>query len=210
MAFEKSKQRAETLVSMEKPAPSLSSPEPFVQKLEMDPDVDPNHGIGVDHMLGEWGGIPYAELSVILVHLRYLQHVHQTHHWLAKGDPFYGDHLLFQRLYDAVTEDIDAVAEKSVGLGSERNVDLSLQVKQLEKMVSGAYGMTQTIPQPTELIKRSLQAEKNFIKTVCLLASSLKEQGVLTRGLDNMLAGIEDVHESHVYLLKQRSSSGKF
>ena len=32
----------------------------------------------------------------------------------------------------------------------------------------------------------------------------LKEMGLLTRGLDNMIAGIEDKHESHVYLLKQR------
>jgi DNA-binding ferritin-like protein len=180
----------------------------FITKIVMDPNVDPNHNIGVEHMLGEWGGIRYSELSVILVQLRYLANMHQTHHWVSKGDPFYGDHLLFQRLYETVVGEIDSLAEKAVGLGSERNVDLSLQLKQLEKMCSGAYGMTQMIPSPTELIKRSLAAEKNFIKTVSILVQSMKDQGLLTRGLDNMLAGIEDVHESHVYLLKQRSSAG--
>ena len=145
---------------------------------------------------------------MIIVHMRYLANMHQTHHWISKGDPFYGDHLMFQRMYETLIEEIDSIAEKAVGLGSERNVDLTLQLKQLEKMCSGAYGMAQMIPQPTELVKRSLAAEKNFIKTVSVLVQSLKDQGMLTRGLDNMLAGIEDVHESHVYLLKQRCSSG--
>lgn len=189
-------------------APDVAPENQFVSKIQMDPNVDPNHDIGVEHMVGEWAGIPYAELSVIIVHLRYLANMHQTHHWISKGDPFYGDHLLFQRLYETIVSEIDSLAEKAVGLGSERNVDLTLQLKQLDKMCTGAYGMTQMIPQPTELVKRSLAAEKNFIKTVSILVQSLKDQGLLTRGLDNMLAGIEDVHESHVYLLKQRSSSG--
>ena len=64
--------------------------------------------------------------------------------------------------------------------------------------------MTTTIPQPTELAKRSYLAEMNFLKVMAHLAEHLKECGTLTRGLDNMLQGIEDKHEGHVYLLKQR------
>jgi DNA-binding ferritin-like protein len=164
---------------------------------------DPNLSITVDNMCAEWGGISYPELSVLLVHLKFLAAVHQTHHWTAKGDPYYGDHLLFERLYKGIPEEIDSIAEKSIGLGSSLNVDLTLQTAQLNRLVQG-YGMTQTIPQPTELAKRSLLAEINFLATTACLVNCMKEYGTLTRGLDNLIAGIEDKHENHVYLLKQR------
>lgn len=165
--------------------------------------VDPNLHIAVDNMCSEWGNLPYPQLSVLLVHLKFLYHVHQNHHWTCKGDPFYGDHLLFQRLYEATQEEIDSVAEKTIGLGTSANVDLTLQTSQLLRLVQG-YGMSQTIPQPNELAKRSLAAEMNFLGCTSRLVESMKECGLLTRGLDNLIAGIEDKHEGHVYLLKQR------
>ena len=166
---------------------------------------DPGHGVTIENYLSAWGAVPYPQLSIILVGLRHLAFVHQTHHWTAKGDPFYGDHLLFGKLYDTVNGEIDAVAEKAVGLGSIDNVNLQLQVFQLAKMTK-AYGASSTIPQTTDLAKRSLGAEISFLRCVDHCVSSMKEQGILTRGLDNMLAGIQDVHEGHCYLLKQRST----
>jgi DNA-binding ferritin-like protein len=165
--------------------------------------VDPNLHIAVDNMCSEWGNLPYPQLSVFLVHLKFLYFVHQNHHWTCKGDPFYGDHLLFQRLYEGVQEEIDSVAEKTIGLGTSANVDLVLQTSQLMRLMQG-YGMSQTIPQPNELAKRSLAAEMNFLACTSKLVESMKECGLLTRGLDNLVAGIEDKHEGHVYLLKQR------
>ena len=168
--------------------------------------IDPNLHIVVDNLCSEWGNLPYPQLSVLLVHLKFLYFVHQNHHWTCKGDPFYGDHLLFQRLYEATQEEIDSIAEKTIGLGTIANVDLVQQTNQLARLVQG-YGMSQTIPQPNELAKRSLVAEVNFLACVSRLVESLKECGLLTRGLDNLIAGIEDKHEGHVYLLKQRCSS---
>lgn len=168
--------------------------------------ADPNTSIVFENMVAEWGGIRMAELSVVLVHLRFLTFVHQTHHWVARGDSFYGDHQLFQRLYDATVEHVDALAEKAVGLAGIENVNISLQTTQLARLVSG-YGMMSTIPQTTEIAKRSLAAEVNFIKTTELALETLKESGQLTKGLDNLLAGLLDVHESHIYLLKQRACS---
>lgn len=167
--------------------------------------VEPNMNIIVDNMISEWGGVPLPQLSVLLVHLRYLAMIHQTHHWTTKGDPFYGDHLLFQRLYEEVVSEIDSVAEKVIGLGSIANVDISLQMKQVMSLVQG-YGMTSTLPQPSDLARRSYQAEMSFLKVVAHLVDHIKECGMMTRGLDNMIAGIEDSHESAVYLLKQRIS----
>jgi len=157
-----------------------------------------------DNMLLEWGEIPYAELSILLVYLRYLATVHQTHHWISKGDPFYGDHILFQRLYDGVNAEIDTIAEKAVGLGSEQNVNLCLQANQLAKFASKYDSVAATIPGASELAKKSLSIETDFMNCVKHCVQSLKEKNLLTRGLDNLLAGIEDKHESHIYLLKQR------
>jgi DNA-binding ferritin-like protein len=175
----------------------------LVETLEMALVVEPNLGIVTDNMVSEWGGVPYPELSVLLVHLKFLASVHQNHHWTTKGDPFYGDHLLFSRLYDGVTGEIDSIAEKAIGLGSTANVDITLVHNQLCKLIQG-YGMTSTIPQPTELAKRSYLAEMNFLKVAAHLVEHMKSSGTLTRGLDNLLAGIEDKHEGHIYLLKQR------
>lgn len=167
--------------------------------------VEPNLAIMTDNMIAEWGGIPYSQLSVVLVHLKYLYALHQNHHWTAMGDPFYGDHLLFQRLYDSVLGEIDAIAEKSIGLGCTSNVDLSLVTSQVLKLISGTGGATM-IPQSSDLARKSLTAEMNFLAAMNNICSSLKESGLMTHGLDNLLAGIEDKHEGHVYLLKQRIS----
>lgn len=168
-----------------------------------------NTSIVLDNMCAEWQRCPYPQLSVLLVHLKYLAMVHQNHHWVAKGDAFYGDHLLYQRLYEGATGEIDQVAEKVVGVGTHENVDLYLQISQLNRLIQG-YGSTQTIPQQTELAKRSLLAEMNFLVVTSKLVESMKELGLLTRGIDNMIAGIEDAHEGAIYLLKQRCTSSMF
>lgn len=168
--------------------------------------AEPNHGIVIENMMAEWGSVPYAQLSVVLVHLKFLSTLHENHHWTCMGDPFYGDHLLFSRLYDAVDAEIDPVAEKAVGLGCTSNVNPHLIHSQVLKLLSNS-GMSQaTIPQSSDLARKSLVAEMNFLKVIESCRSSLEECGLLTNGVDNMLQDIADKHEGHVYLLKQRCS----
>lgn len=173
--------------------------------MEMMLSVEPNLHIIADNMMAEWGGMPYPQLSVLLVHLKYLYALHQNHHWTSMGDPFYGDHLLFQRLYQATVEEIDGLAEKAIGLGSTTNVNLMLQTSQLLKLVT-SDGNASTIPTSSDLARKSLMAEMNFLKVIDTMLSCLQECGLLTHGLSNMLEGIADVHEGHIYLLKQRIS----
>lgn len=167
--------------------------------------VEPNINILTDNMIAEWGHVPYAGLSVVLSHLKYLYALHQNHHWTAMGDPFYGDHLLFQRLYEGVTKEIDMIAEKAIGLGCTTNVDLHLIHSQLLKLISGTESASM-IPQSSDLSRKSLMAEMNFLKVIDHVISHLQECGLLTAGLSNLLEGIADAHEGHVYLLKQRVS----
>jgi DNA-binding ferritin-like protein len=175
----------------------------LIESMEVQLVMDHNVDIASDNMLSEWGSVPYGQLSLLLVHLRFLAHVHQTHHWTCKGDAFFGDHLMFEKLYNQTIEDIDAIAEKAVGLGSEETVGLPLQVKQLARLTE-QYGSSLTIPRAGELARRSMTAEINFLKIAANMSCSLKEAGLMTRGLDNLLAGIEDRHEGHVYFLKQK------
>lgn len=164
-------------------------------------------GVEFDNSLYEWAGIPYGELSVLLSYLKFMLNVHQTHHWQAKDDPFYGDHKLFQSLYEQVENEIDLVAEKAVGLGSVNNVDLTLQILQVAKITKNYYAqLGSTIPSASDLAYKSLQVEQQFLSLISCVRDSLKATATLTYGVDNMLAGIYDTHESHVYLLKQRCS----
>lgn len=175
------------------------------ESMEMMLSIEPNLHVMTDNMIAEWGGTPYPQLSVVLVHLKYLAALHQNHHWTSMGDPYYGDHLLFERLYGDLSEEIDSIAEKSIGLGCTANVDLQLLHSQLLKLIAGT-GSATMIPQSSDLAKKSLMAEMNFLSVMKHICDSLRETGLMTHGLDNLLAGIEDKHEGHVYLLKQRIS----
>ena len=68
--------------------------------------------------------VPEKELDKVeckkyLAFLKALKEYYQYCHWVSKGDPYYGDHLLFERLYNEVSGQIDSAAEKFIGLGDE-------------------------------------------------------------------------------------------
>ena len=57
------------------------------------------------------------KLSLLLVLLAGLRSAHLSHwtsHWQVKGQPYYGDHLLMDKLYNSLPEEIDTLAEKIV------------------------------------------------------------------------------------------------
>lgn len=165
----------------------------------------PHPELACTNSLAEWAGIPYAELSVVLAHLRYLTALHQTHHWVARGDTFYGDHQLFQRLYEGTLQDVDDVAERAVGLGCEQNVCLALQLRQVVA-VDRSTAMPQTMPQSSGLAQASLHAERAFLVALHEASSSLCRSDAMTAGIENLLQQVADRHERHVYLLRQRCS----
>jgi len=153
-----------------------------------------------------WSNLPYCELSVIASALRALAAIHQSHHWQASGDPSYGDHLLYDRLYYASNEHVDQVAEKAVGLGGE---DLVCPVKLSEQTFSFVQQAcscnTNGIYMASEIALTSYEAEKHFLNLLSKCIDSLRASQMMTNGIENMLQGIADIHESHVYLLGQRT-----
>ena len=156
---------------------------------------------------------PEAALPAILTLLRALAMIHQTHHWLTYGPSFYADHLLFERLYNALVGEIDQVAERAVGTGaSKAALHPGAQSKQVARIVEALCGDGLTFGEgenPDSYIATSLKAERWFLDCVKTLATSLEGVGMLSRGTDNMLQGVEDKHEEHVYLLLQRGQGMK-
>lgn len=163
----------------------------------------PPRDLAFDNAVNEWGAVPYPQLSALLAHLRFLALLHQTSHWTAKGDPFYGDHKLFERLYEGLVEDIDDVAEKAVGLGDERNVDLQLQAQHVLRLAQ-QFGQQPALPSADDLARRALMAEVAFLAAVERVIGELREVGLLRPGVENMLQALADRHDRNVYLLKRR------
>lgn len=158
------------------------------------------------NMLSTWSDRPFAELSVVLVHLHVMALNAQLSHWTCKGDSFYGDHELFERLYVELQKDVDALAERAVGLGGAELVSLPLVTRQIDCLAQ-ELGPSTTIPRTDDLARRALELEYRILNVIAFAVESLRARKMLTRGLDNLLAGLEDRHESNVYLLKRRCLS---
>jgi len=132
----------------------------------------------------------------LLAYLRALYMIHQNAHWLAKGVPYYGDHLLFQRLYETVSEEVDSVAERLVGVfGKDLQTDQQLTLM-------GHY-VAELMP-IEDHIARSYQAEQRFQALLQEAMATLEKENALTLGLSDLLPAIASTHETHLYLLSRR------
>ena len=156
-------------------------------------------------------GIFFVETMVIFVHftmerveelccyyigfLRSVALVHQNHHWLAKGKNFYGNHLLFERIYNSAQKDADLMAEKFVGVFNAECLDLNLQSKIIAKTLDKYSSM--------DPLKSSLKIETEFLEFCQHFYDVLEDQDALTLGLDDAIMAVSSSREEAVYLLKQ-------
>lgn len=143
---------------------------------------------------------PYADLAVWLGFLRALGMIHHSHHWQTMGSDFYGDHLLFERLYKAVQDEVDTVGEKIVGIDSPALTNYFAQMSHMKMFMSAVSDKTK----PPMMV--SLGSELVFIAAGEFISDRLKQDGLFTSGVANMMGDILDRHESHVYLLRQRQA----
>lgn len=155
----------------------------------------------VDEQTKNHGNAQYAELAALLGATRGLSFVHQQNHWCSKGQNYYGDHLLFMRLYEATDKEIDPLAEKAVGLGTESFVMMTNLMPHTRAFM-GFVG--DELNNPDDGYSSSLKAELLFAAIAEEVFKTLKTQGLLTPGLEQLIGTMMDVHEGHLYLLKQR------
>ncbi len=161
----------------------------------------------LQRFVADLGGSPMAELAAVLAFLRAESTIHQSHHWQTRGSTFYGDHLLYERLYNDVQGLIDPLAERTVGSGSHLLVNPVNTITHTAVLVQTLYGGVPGNPSPDDLAIVSLRMVLRFLAFQKMVYLILEKRGQLTHGTDNLLQGIADKHEEHVYLLKQRTDS---
>ena len=142
---------------------------------------------------------PVTEFQALLAYLRAMHWVHWTNHWQVKGDPQYGDHLLFQRMYEAIPTEIDDLAEKLVAMFGPEAVDAPLQVTRTQAAIQEIFERA-----PDDIFNRALSMEENLQQMVKTIFDAAEGSGNLSLGMNDYLAALANAHETNVYLLKQR------
>jgi DNA-binding ferritin-like protein len=144
-----------------------------------------------------------CELGALVSILRAASIVHQSHHWQTRGGNFYGDHLLFERIYNDSLGFIDQVAERAVGSGSR---DLVCPHTQAEVIHALVHYWCRTPGEPTsyDMVVVSFGIEHCVVDCLKAARASLEAKNQLSDGTDNLIQGVADKHEEFLYLLQQR------
>jgi DNA-binding ferritin-like protein len=132
-----------------------------------------------------------AALQRVLGMLRAQNWLYHSAHWQTSGATFYGQHLLFERLYTGLVDEYDALAEKMVAAFGPAAVEPVQAIQAASSRVAEWAG--------ENAVAAGLQAE-------AALAEALKAAlGLSTDnpGFQNFLQGICDAHQTNLYLLQQ-------
>lgn len=138
------------------------------------------------------------QLSDLLATLRAVHFIHWTGHWQVKGNPYYGDHLLLQRLYEGLDNEIDTLAEKLVAMFGVEIVNPAVQSVMMNQII-------QSLSIVQNPIMRSLNAEKKLMRLLEHTFKSLEKQNNLSLGMNDFIAATANAHETYIYLLQQRT-----
>lgn len=147
-----------------------------------------------------------SDLTTLIDALVATRWSHLTSHWRSSGPNSFGDHLMYERLYKKVDDEIDDLAEQLVQLGGSPAVDPPAMLSDAARRISKIEEHMRPDPQ-TRLATRALAMENALVRTISDVRLRLQQADALSLGLDNLLAGVADTHNKHLYLLKQRLSS---
>lgn len=137
-----------------------------------------------------------AAMLKLWASLRAAHHLYGTLHWQAKGQPFYGDHLLFERLYTGRVEEIDGLAELIAGHYGAQVLEPMKAWKAAEECIAKAMAASSPI------------AIAEMVLEYVEVANDACMEGKYPAGTTNLIAGIGTNHLSALYLLKQRYAAG--
>ena len=142
---------------------------------------------------------PEEALKILLATLRSAHWVHWTGHWQVKSGSFYGDHLLLERVYTGIVEEIDTLAEKMVTVFGANAVDPKEQIALANTVVDMQSSRKQ------DPIKRSLIVEENLQVLLANVFNYLESKNKLPLGLNDYIAATANNHDTYLYLLRQRT-----
>jgi DNA-binding ferritin-like protein len=130
-------------------------------------------------------------LSVYVAFTRALYILHQQNHW---DSTVYGNHLLFQRLYEDSQTLADDAAERVIGLCGEA-------IFEGEEAIAKKF--EPRIKTMSSLLESSLAIEKAFQEVNQNTYDAIKEKDMMSLGLDDLLMSQASQGEVHIYLLQQ-------
>jgi DNA-binding ferritin-like protein len=130
-------------------------------------------------------------LSAYVAFTRALYLAHQQNHWDAQA---YGDHLLFQRLYEGAQELADDAAERVKGLCGD-------VIFEGEEAITKKF--EPSIKTLSSLLESSLEIERAFQDVCQNTYDAMKKKDMMTLGLDDLLMSQASQGEVHIYLLQQ-------
>ena len=140
---------------------------------------------------------PKESLLNLLAFLKAIYFLHWSNHWRVEGNPSYGDHLLFERLYGLLPSEIDGLAEKIIAMFGSDAISMS-------QLAATELSVHQQLEQEPDLHKRAEWAEKELQRLVKDIFDNLEVEEALPLGLNDYLAALANSHDTHVYLLQQR------
>lgn len=117
-----------------------------------------------------------------------------NYHWYVKGPHFFELHEKFEELYNEVTSDMDALAERLLGLG-EKPVATLKEYLELSS-VQEARG-NETTEEMVAQVAADLKKVSTELQTVAELAD--KAEDVPT---SDMLVGMIESFEKHAWMLR--------
>jgi hypothetical protein len=120
-----------------------------------------------------------------------------AYHWRSKGPSYYGDHLLFQRLYEARLPEIDKLAEVMVGVAGPETVNPDEAAKAAKALIERVESVNASDPQRAATLVADTLAKIEK-------ANDLLEQSPYSVAINNVIAAIADSHLEALYLLKRR------
>jgi len=133
-----------------------------------------------------------TSLLALWAHVRAAHHLFWTLHWQARGPTSYGDHLLFERLYEARIAEIDGLAEViAAEYGSDK-----LDPVASWAAASEVIGQLLSAGSPVGIAQAVLAGVE-----ACNVAAA---SGPYPASTQNIVAGIGSSHLTALYLLQQR------
>lgn len=144
-----------------------------------------------------------STLGALLSYAQALYNMYYHMHWRSEGENYYGDHLLFQRLYEDMPDEIDGIAEKAIGILNDTKA-----VNPVENTAAAAKILSELMSdedEPSTYSDTAVKAERQFVQAVADALNLMEKEGELTDGVEDLLQGIASKHEEHLYLLQQRS-----
>lgn len=120
---------------------------------------------------------------------------YRADHWTVRGDDYYGNHLLLQRIYEQAEKHVDSIAERIVGYWGGDAIDEQEQGRMIQEAMSD---FSSGKPLEDSLLAAKTVREK--LREVYDVMQAGEKQPL---GLDDLLMSISSEKDEHVYLLQQ-------